>query len=186
MLKLCNGSLYLKSYKSKYIKIANSVHMYDYLTDNSDDIHICYIDSKRRVGYALWSNGFLKKKIIHRIIINKKNLLNIKLYHFNDAMNIFIVESNSLDLSNIIHLHYYFNENILFDYRFDNLSFNNIYLYQSHSDPDLLTLGLNTNIQSNDLKLTFIFNSKCKSWSSLSSYNVNQDLINYCKSISYK
>lgn len=186
IMKLRNNTLYLKLNKSKYIKISNNIFTYDYFTDDLGYTHICYIDLKKRVFYAIWNNLTLVKKNLYKIISDRKNILNIKIYILKESFNIFIIESNKLNESKITHIYYDFINNILSDHIFNSLSFDSLSFYQSHFESHLLSLDLHKDRYDDNSKLSFVFNLKSKIWSSLNNFTINQTLINYCKSLIYK
>lgn len=157
--------------------------MYTYIECNLS-IHLCYVDLKNRLVYCLYKNNSLSKLNICKVICNKKNIKDIKLYIFKDTLNIFLVEYISHNLNNLVHIHYNLNHHDYNSYTFDNLCFSDFSYYNYLNNYLIVCLRYSCNcVQFED---KFCFDLTSKTWSKFNNSKLNQSLLKYCDKLIYK
>ncbi len=162
------GYLYIKNINEQSEKIANNISKYCANIDNFNNIHICCIDNLGRLIYLANNNGKWKKKTIHRVFNNIKNIKDIRLYVLNNDINVFTVENYSLNES--IYRVSHFNKKTIHRV-FNNIkNIKDIRLYVLNNDINVFTVE-NYSLNESIYRVShFNFNTKNNRFSR---YNIN-------------
>lgn len=201
-----NRCLFIKNINEHSEKLANNIFSYSANFDDKNKIHICCIDMSGKLIHLVNNKGVWKKKVIHRFFNNVKNIKDMRLYIFNNLLNIFVVESYPLsdNLYKICHINFDTS-----NYKASRYNINNVFkdkesIYKINLD-ELSNIvfeyktqnTINRNISNNII----IFNSSCRKWipsnflmrgssntsiDRSSSRNIKDDIFEYCYSIKYK
>ncbi len=195
--------LYIKNINEQKEKIANNIYSYCTNIDNSNNIHICCIDKYGKLLYLFNTNGKWKKRNIHRIFNDTKNIKDMRLYSFDGFINLFIVESNPLneDLYRVSHINFNTSNYKFYRYNINNILKEKSHIYKLNIDDDSNIIfeykTLNKSVRSLD-NHTIIFNNVDRKWISpkymRKSYtndleitsNIIDDIFEFCYSIKYK
>ena len=198
--------LYIKNINENTEKLANNMFTYSANFDDSNKIHICGIDTSGKLLHFVNSNGVWKKKIVHRFFNNVKNIKDMRLYIFNNLINIFIIESYPLsdNLYKVSHINF-----DISDYKASRYNINNIFkdkecIYKLNLDElsnIVFEYKSKNNISRNVSNNVIIFNNLSRKWinhnslmrsssnsttGSTQATNIKDDIFEYCYSIKYK
>ena len=201
-----NNCLFIKNINEKIDKIANNITSYAANFDDKNLIHICAIDTKGRLLHFIYKNGRTRKRTLGKVCHNTNNLKNMRLFIFQNYLNIFLVEESPIKANYFRVSHYNFSPT---NYHVQKHYFNNTiktddYIYRLNiDDMDNMIFTYNTfdkNKRSSLSSQTFIFNNGARKWtpthsllrssSSFSEFNsttsIKDDIFEYCYSIVYK
>lgn len=130
------GYLYIKNINEKSEKIANNISKYCANIDNFNNIYICCIDNLGRLIYLTNNNGKWKKKTIHRVFNNMKNIKYMRLYILNNDINVFTIENYSLNenIYRVSHFNFDTKNNRFSRYNINNIYKDNKYIYKLNID----------------------------------------------------
>lgn len=197
------GYLYIKNINEKSEKIANNISKYCANIDNFNNIHICCIDNLGRLIYLANNNGKWKKKTIHRVFNNIKNIKDMRLYILNNDINVFTVENYSLNESIYRVSHFNFNtkNNRFSRYNINNIYKDNKYIYKLNIDDNSNIVFEYKSLNKSNRGFTnhkITFNNLERKWISTKSIlrndhdevkiisTIKDDLFEYCYNIKYK
>lgn len=197
------GYLYIKNINEQSEKIANNISKYCANIDNFNNIHICCIDNLGRLIYLANNNGKWKKKTIHRVFNNIKNIKDMRLYILNNDINVFTVENYSLNESIYRVSHFNFNtkNNRFSRYNINNIYKDNKYIYKLNIDDNSNIVFEYKSLNKSNRGFTnhkITFNNLERKWISTKSIlrndhdevkiisTIKDDLFEYCYNIKYK
>lgn len=201
------NSLYIKNINEQTEKLANNIYSYSANIDDNKNIHICGLDTKGKLTHFFNNNGHWRKKSVHKIFNNVKNVKDMRLYIINDFLNVFIVEKYPMSDNLYKVSHFNFNPS---DYKISKYTINNIYkenecIYKLNIDElsnIVFEYKKSSTINRNSSENTIVFNSISRKWINNGSLyknskidlnesdspisNIKDDIFEYCYSIKYK
>lgn len=197
------GCLYIKNINEQSEKIANNISKYCANIDNFNNIHICCIDNLGRLIYLTNNNGKWKKKTIHRVFNNIKNIKDMRLYILNNYINVFTVENYSLNenIYRVSHFNFDIKNNSFSRYNINNIYKDNKYIYKLNIDDNSNIVFEYKSLNKSNRGFTnhkIIFNNLERKWLSTKSMiknyyddvkmisTIKDDLFEYCYNIKYK
>ncbi|MGL4911348.1 MAG: hypothetical protein ACRC3Y_02845 [Romboutsia sp.] len=201
------NALYIKNINEQTEKLANNIYSYSANIDDNKNIHICGLDTKGKLTHFFNNNGHWKKRGVHKILNNIKNVKYMRLYLINNFLNVFIIEKYPIseNLYKVSHFNFNYSDYKIYKYTINNICKENEHIYKLNID-ELSNIvfeykksnTINRNLSENII----IFNSASRKWinpSSLSrgskidlaevdahSSNIKDDIFEYCYSIKYK
>ncbi len=201
------NSLYIKNINEQAEKLASNIYAYSANIDDNNHIHICGLDTKGKLTHFSNDNGYWKKKIIHKLFNNIKNIKDMRLYIVNNIFNIFIVEKYPIseNLYKISHFNFTSNNYKVYRYTINNIYKDNEYIYKLNIDElsNIIFEYKSSNVSTRDLcENAIIFNSVSRKWitqislvksskykiknNSHNICNIKDDIFEYCYSMRYK
>jgi len=199
--------LYIKNINEQTEKLANNICAYSANIDDDNNIHICGLDSRGKLTHFFNNNGYWKKKSVHKIFNNIKNIKDMRLYILNDLLNIFVVEKYPMseNLYKISHFNFNANDYKIYRYTINNICKYNEHIYKLNIDElsNIVFEYKSSNTGTRDVNdNTVIFNSASRKWinpislirssdnnsktNSQCNSNIKNDIFEYCYSIKYK
>lgn len=196
--------LYIKNINSSTEKLYNNVFKYSANVDSNNRIHICCIDTSGKLIHITSNNNHWKKKVVHKIFNNIKNIKNMRLYIVNNYLNIFVVEENPLaeGLHRVSHINFSPKNYKVSKYQINNILKDNSSIYKLTTDSlsNFVFQYKSSSTLSRDCEdNTIIYNNTSRTWltpginpktcNTLNDYSnsdIRDDIFDYCYSIVYK
>lgn len=197
------GYLYIKNINEQSEKIANNISNYCANIDNFNNIHICCIDNLGKLIYLTNNNGKWKKKTIHRVFNNVKNIKDMRLYILNNYINVFTVENYTLNdnIYRVSHFNFDTKKHKFSRYNINNIYKDNKYIYKLNINDNSNIVFEYKSLNKSSQGFTnhkIVFNNSERKWlshkSTLKNYcddvkiisTIKDDLFEYCYNIKYK
>ena len=201
------NSLYIKNINEQTERLASNICAYSANIDDNNNIHICGLDYRGKLTHFFNNNGYWKKKSVHKIFNNIKNIKDMRLYILNDILNIFVVEKYPMceNLYKISHFNFNASDYKIYKYTINNICKDNEHIYKLNIDElsNIVFEYKSSNAGTRDVNdNTVIFNSSSRKWinptsiirssdnnsktNSQCNSNIKDDIFEYCYSIKYK
>ena len=180
-----NNCLFIKDSFGEIKKVSNSIYLYSSIIDNSDIIHICYIDLKGFLNYCTYEKNSLNLILTFKLNSYVKKINKLSMYIVNNSLNIFFARYISHNLYNIHHINYDLVTYKFLEYQFKDVRKIDNSIYTINISNNHIICSYSNLIKSNNLKsMAFDIVNKC--WINFSNIKSSNILFDYCNSIRYE
>lgn len=181
-----NNSLYLKNSLEETFKLSRYIHLYSYIIDSTNKVHICLIDSKSNIIYITFKNNILDNISSFKLDINIKNLSNLSVYTINHLLHVFFIRKVNKNEFIIHHLIYDFNNKVWDLLQIGSTNKSSKPIYSVNISNNCLLCSYSTYINKSLIRKNLSFDEIKKCWNDYYKQKTSQLLMNYCNSLKYK